>query len=356
MLDLIYDSGARILEYGSGEAARVVRASHPVAGLGASVLVEESRDEMFGWLARLRKRAIITGAVTFVLVIIIAARGSRRLSEPLRRLAEVAGRITGGRRNARLGPMRDYEARQVGIAFNRMLDELETGQRKLANAASLAAVGELSSSVVHEMRNPLSSVKINLQALGRRVKDDPAYSELAGIALEQAVRLERLLTELLRFGKPLELHPENVDLQTLAAEVAAVLDPQIREKNISLKGLEDLREVRVQADPEHLKRVLTNLVENAVEVSPAGGRVELSAGHTQSGVRLTVRDYGPGVAPENREQIFRPFFTTREKGTGLGLANVRKIIEAHGGTVELESSPGQGAAFTVRLPSAEVRS
>ena len=208
--------------------------------------------------------------------------------------------------------MRDYEARQVGIAFNRMLDELQAGQRKLANAASLAAVGELSSSVVHEMRNPLSSVKINLQALGRRVKDDPAYSELAGIALEQAVRLERLLTELLRFGKPLELHPENIDLQTLAAEVVAVLEPQIREKNISLKGLEDLREVRVQADPEHLKRVLTNLVENAVEVSPAGGRVELSAGQTQSGVCLTVRIMVPELRPRTGTDFPAVFYYARK--------------------------------------------
>ena len=91
-----------------------------------------------------------------------------------------------------------------------------------------------------------------------------------------------------------------------------------------------------------------------MEVSPEGGRIELWAGRTPGGIRLTVRDNGPGVAPENHERIFRPFFTTRERGTGLGLANVRKIIEAHGGTVELESAPGRGAAFTVLLPPAEV--
>ncbi len=194
-----------VFEYVGADGENVLGVSTRIPEVQWVLVAEINKKEAYAWLGRLRMRAMATGAATLVLVLLIAVRGSRRLSRPLRELAAVSRRIAEGRHEERLGRLEGTEAEEVGRAFNKMLDQLAASHRRLVHAASLAAVGELSSSIVHEMRNPLSSVKINLQALCRRVAADPAYAELGAIAIEQLARVERMLLDLLGYGKPLEL-------------------------------------------------------------------------------------------------------------------------------------------------------
>ena len=341
-----------ILEYEDFRGRRVLGISKNIPVLNASVIVDLDNAYLFGWLDVLRERALETGSITLVIVLLLAARSSWKLSQPLRELAATARKIAAGRHSERLGPLEGIEAQEVGRAFNKMLDELEASKRRLLHAATLAAVGELSSSIAHEMRNPLSSIRINLQALRRKVEAGP-YQELSAIALEQVDRLERMLSELLNFSKPLELAPEPFEFSGLAGQVISELAPKAQEKQVTLAVGNASGDLRLTADREQIHRALTNLVQNALDAVPPGGRVELGAAAVEEEngyAEIRVSDNGPGVRPEDREMIFQPFFTTREGGTGLGLANVKKIVEGHDGKIEVESSPGKGSVFRLLLP------
>lgn len=321
--------------------------------LGWTLVVEEDQAEVFKWLSTLKIRAVLTGLVTLVLALFVAVASARRLSRPLNELARVSRRIASGRHDDRLGPMEGAEAQDVSRAFNHMLDELEASQRRLIQTASLAAVGELSSSIVHEIRNPLSSVKMNLQALRRKVGDDPAHSELADIATTQVQRIEHMLADLLNFAKPLSLSPEDSSFADLVRALPEVVRSNLESAEVTLEIDDRTGGERFRIDREQLLRALTNLVVNAIQVSPAGARVTVSgeiAVDDTATLRVRVADDGPGISDRIRDKLFQPFFTTRDGGTGLGLANVRKIVEYHNGRVGVANRPTGGAVFELDIP------
>ncbi|NQT16879.1 MAG: GHKL domain-containing protein, partial [Planctomycetes bacterium] len=274
-----------------------------------------------------------------------------------RALADVARRVAAGHHEERVGRQAGVEATDVASAFNSMLETLAESRRQLANAAALAAVGQLSSSIVHEMRNPLSSIKLNLTALRQRVTDDPPHAELADIAIAQAGRVERMLNDLLEYGKPLELEPGPVSLTLIIDEALAMMASSGTEKNLSFETETDCERPAVSAlvDRESVLRALGNLLLNAIQASPCGGTITIAvAADVRHGSRvlLKIHDQGPGIRKDLIDKIMEPFFTTREQGTGLGLANVRKIVECHGGTISAANAPQGGAEFTVSLPRA----
>lgn len=332
----------------------------PVLGVGVRVpalhgilVAEIDREQAFRWIQVLANRALTTAAVILVLAVASALWIAGGLSRPLRELARVSSRIATGQHQLRLAELRGREAGAVASAFNNMLDQLETARQELAHAASLAAVGELSASLVHEMRSPMSSIKLNLEALRQAAGDDADLDELGRIAARQTQRLERMLDDLLQYGKPLELRRGTVKLDELAAETvaAARLGAGENDVRLTVRAAPELPEV--QADPELLQRALGNLLDNAVKASPEGGAVEVAidpdparAGH----VKIAVTDAGAGIPEDIQGQLFRPFFTTRDGGTGLGLANVKKIAEYHGGVVNAENCAAGGACFSISLP------
>lgn len=331
---------------------RILRSAAAVPGTGWLLVAEADPDEALAWLGTLRRRAIATGTITLVLLVGVAYGIARALGRPLRELARVASHVRGGRTEERLGPMRGAEAEAVRRAFNRMLDDLREKQRELVRSATLASVGELSSSIVHEMRNPLSSIKMNLQALRPLAESDPGYRELADIAWDQLGRVECMLDDLLKYGRPVELHDEPITFRELADSALPVVADAARVKGVRIDVDDGLDGHRFEVDREQMTRALTNLLLNAVQAAPPGGEVRFSAHpHAEDGrVVIEVADSGPGLAREAADRLFRPFFTTKPDGTGLGLANVKKIVELHDGTVSAGNRPGGGAVFAVTLP------
>lgn len=319
--------------------------------LGVTLVVATPADEPYHLLDRYRMHAALTALLTFVCVLLLASRGALWLARPFRTLGEVARRVAEGRHDVRVGPLRDPEAAELAEAFDRMLDEIEAAHARIVRSATLAAVGELSSSVVHEMRNPLSSVKINLQALRRRVDalGDALHRELAEIAIDQVNRLERMLTDLLHYGKPLALRVERLRFRELAEPALELMKPATAERGILFRVEDRLNDRRIAGDRELLLRALTNLLANAAQASPDGGTVALTGFAEGAALLLRVEDRGAGVRDADREGLFRPFFTTRSSGTGLGLANVKKIVERHGGSVAYEPVAEGGSRFTIRL-------
>ncbi|MGV1100022.1 sensor histidine kinase [Thiovibrio sp. JS02] len=230
-------------------------------------------------------------------------------------------------------------------------------ERALAKTASLAAIGELTSSIAHEMRNPLSSIKMNMKAIKQKLAaEDPDFAELAEITCQQSLRLESMLNDLLSYGKPLQLRPSQTSFTALMQETLIAVAQEKKDKGVVVEINNNLGDtLTFSVDVELFTRAFSNLVLNAIQWSPREGTVQVTASlaaltDVQRQLTIQVKDSGPGINQEKIGRLFQPFFTTREGGTGLGLANVRKIIEYHGGTVTGANNPAGGAVFTITLP------
>lgn len=229
-------------------------------------------------------------------------------------------------------------------------------ERALAKTASLARIGELTSSIAHEMRNPLSSIKMNIRTIEQELGHvNPAFHELTMIALDQSKRLEVMLNDLLSYGKPLTPQMSKTVFKDLIHQTLIAVAEIRQEKNVTVEVVDNLKDTPLEVDMELMVRALSNLVLNAIQWSPVGGKIFITSrlkNHAKwSGqVMIEVRDTGPGLNPDKKHRLFQPFMSTREGGTGLGLANVRKIVEYHGGSVSGADHLLGGAVFALSFP------
>lgn len=250
-----------------------------------------------------------------------------------------------------LSPLVDSAGRHVGRIVNfQDLTELRRMEAAMQRAEQLAAVGRLAAGIAHEIRNPLAAISGSIELLSASMSTDAAREnkELMGIVIREVERLNALITDLLEFARPRTLETERLDVAATMAEMLRVFE---NDKRLGGAPVELRVEgtVEVDADPAQLRQVVWNLLRNAAEAAPQQPIVvELRADDRFAS--LTVRDRGPGILPEHRARMFEPFFSTKKGGTGLGLATVHRIVEEHGGAVEIESPAGGGAAVMVRLP------
>ena len=224
----------------------------------------------------------------------------------------------------------------------------------------LAAMGELASTVAHEVRNPLNAVGMTAQRLKREfLGATPAggaereeLQDLLGIMTSETQRIDRIVQQFLEYARPPRLAPEPVDLGALVDDVAGRARSRAESRGVRIEVEASGAGIAV-VDPAQLRQALDNLVRNAVEATPEGGRVSLSARREGGGHAVEVRDTGRGIEPDHLPRIFDLYFTTKADGTGVGLAVTQQIVTAHGGTIEVDSRPGGGTTMTVRLPAGE---
>jgi signal transduction histidine kinase len=273
-----------------------------------------------------------------------------RLARPLRALADgartVAREGAGPRADEERGPA---EARDLARSLNAMLDALRAAGEERLRRERLAVLGEFAAGVAHEVRNPLASMRMTLQLLGEGLRGKDA--EDLQVVLDEVRRLEGSVEDLLLYaaGSP-RLAREPVDLAAVAREAARVLERQAVHLGVPIEVEEAPGTPRVSGDPARLRTCATNLLLNAVQASPRGGKVRARASAADTGAALEVADEGPGIPPEVGERIYEPFFTGRPGGTGLGLAVTRRIAEAHGGSLTFRSGAG-GTVFRLELPA-----
>jgi signal transduction histidine kinase len=238
-------------------------------------------------------------------------------------------------------------AEELARANERLL-EAEASVRR---SERLAALGQLSAGLAHELRNPLSTIRTSAEMLTKRLDGANAVArELAGYIASEVDRTNLLVTRFLEFARPLQLRLSEVDLHSLLDE--AILNFQKQDPNcrLTIHRAYDPTLPTVRGDATLLERVFFNLIQNAADASAADGVVTVKTRALGSSLEVAVIDRGSGILPEHREQIFNPFFTTKPSGVGLGLPIAAKIVDEHGGRLVVQSEPNQGAAFVVQLP------
>ncbi|MCX6343681.1 MAG: GAF domain-containing protein [Armatimonadetes bacterium] len=221
----------------------------------------------------------------------------------------------------------------------------------------LAAVGQLAASIAHELRNPLSSIKGAAQFLSKEFSHEASIVEFLGIIIEEVNGLNKLTTEFLDFARPMQLELKPTSVNTVVEKTLQLMSVHITDNNIAVKETFHPDVPSIQADEAQLDQVLKNIIINALQAMPHGGALAIETGPTPAGgAYISISDTGIGIPPEKTERIFQPFFTTKTKGTGLGLSVVHKIVENHGGRIELTSEVDKGSTFKIILPRTGVHS
>jgi two-component system NtrC family sensor kinase len=313
------------------------------------------------------------GALVIALGVLTSLALRRQIIQPLHRLAGSIRALGEGRPGPPLPVERQDELGEVAGAFNQMVDQLQAArvalaaetehaldlERQLRRAEILAVAGKLTSALAHEVGTPLNIISGRAELALRVVDPDhPAHDELVAI-LTQSERISGIIRSLLDSVRAREPEVQAVAVAPLVTQISRLMSHDATRRGVALEARVPDDLPPVAADPGQLQQVLLNLLVNALDVTPAGGRVAIEGvlrnGTDRPGVAIAVSDSGPGIPKEHRGRIFDPFFTTKSpgRGTGLGLAISRDIVREHGGTLTVQSEEGSGATFTVWLPAHE---
>jgi len=348
---------------------RVLEIEIPIFAKGSqdkwgSVKIGLSLADTQNEIRKTRLVLILIGIAGFGLGLSGATLLSRRISRPIRGLAEGTVRISRGDFSHRIAIDSGDEFGDLARSFNdmtaRLLDtreRMEETQKKLIQAEKLAQIGRLAATIAHEIRNPLTSVKLNIQKVVEDGRLPALEMEHLAITQEGVVQIEKFIKELLNFTRVSELQRAHFSISQILDESLKVMAVFFREKKVVIeKRIEDgLPEINVDGDK--MRQVFLNLIRNAWEAVGEGGRIKIGA--TLCGeaparqIRVRISDNGCGIPEKDWENIFEPFFTTKASGFGLGLANARKIIEQHKGTVRVVRKRAPGTAFEVLIPCEE---
>lgn len=263
-----------------------------------------------------------------------------------------------------LAPLLDDRSQKTGlVGMFQDLTKIRAIEEEMKKRERLASIGELAAGMAHEIRNPLAALSGSMQVLSRELKLDEENRRLMEIALKETERLNMIITAFLRYARPMPLNKKRCSLHNLLQDTLSLLrnSPDYRD-HISLASKFTKGKVWMMMDPDQMKQVFWNLVLNAMEAMPQGGQLTIETRRPKptprfvdhqpvpSIVEVRFIDTGVGINPTDLERIFYPFFTTKQKGSGLGLSIVHRIVEEHGGQILVESKPGQGATMILRLP------
>jgi len=244
----------------------------------------------------------------------------------------------GGQDIGALLTMRDAES------VRRIEDEIELSRR-------LAAIGRLTSGVAHEVKNPINAIVVHLEVLREKLPqlepDAQRHMDVIGTEIQ---RLDRVVQMLVDFTRPVELKLAEVDLGRLLEEVTVLASPEAERLGVYIEYVAGPNHLTVNADSDLLKQALLNVVINGIQAMPGGGRLRLELRRYSGGGEILIGDQGPGIPPEISERIFNLYFTTKAKGSGIGLAMTYRVMQLHNGSVDFESMPEQGTVFHLRLP------
>lgn len=340
----------------SSDGKTYLFASYPLTGLASSSVVSKidililsvPQTGSVAILASLFWPLFFAGIIALVVSLLIAYLFARSVSRPLRQVTSAAQRIARGEYDQKIPVTGTQEFSELAENFNYMAEKVKQSQQQLRHFVA---------DVSHELKSPITSIQGFAQALvDGTAEDEETRSKAAMIINDESKRMRRQVDELLELSRmqsgQLKVAHEPVNLTELLEHCYELFSIQAQEKDIMLK-IEAEPQVTVLGDIDRLEQLFSNLLDNAIKNSPAGGKVRVVSRRNSGGyVEINVADSGPGIPPEQLPYVFERFYqvTGVRTGVGLGLAIAKEIALAHGGTIEAKSEPGEGAEFMVRLP------
>ncbi|MDJ0623600.1 MAG: cache domain-containing protein [Desulfocapsaceae bacterium] len=321
------------------------------------IFVEAYEDELFGTAAFTKR--IILGSVIFLSFLASAIAGmltlyvAGRFTYPIYKMTEEIARAKGTRMVRKISVPEAEELKKLAIAFNTMSELIQREkalEEKLARMEKMASIGVLSSSVAHEINNPMGVILGYACHLESKMDKDDANFHFVQEIKEESRRCVKIVQNLLDYAKAPNLRCRSVDINFLLEQIIdfAAGHADLDRITVARNFADSLPPVEV--DHDQFRQVIMNLILNAAAAMPNGGEMQISTEYVDGGVKITIKDTGQGISPVHLKEVYEPFFTTKDKGTGLGLAISKQIVEAHMGSLEINSHEGVGTKVTIILP------
>ncbi len=315
--------------------------------------------------------SLIIGFIGIAIVFFVG--GERMISAPLKSFTEVMKRVESGDSSVRAKANENDEFGYLAGAFNNMIDSLESARKEIDSyhnqqmerAAKLASLGEIISGIAHEIKNPLAGISCAVQVFRSELEENDGRKAVTNEILNQVNRLDRTVKDLLSFAKPKPPQFLPSRISSIMEKALFFIYTEAKKQNIVIETCVERDIPDIPVDPDQMQQVFLNIIINAIQAMPGGGVLALSISERAyqeltdeikhplgSGKIMAVafKDTGKGIAQEDLEFIFTPFFTKKSKGTGLGLSISRKIVQEHGGEITVKSELGKGSTFTIYLP------
>lgn len=333
--------------HGVTPRGQIVEGPEVLPGWRVCLVVEP--DELLKPFREARYGMYAAVAVSALLIAVLSIRLSRRLRRRLDLLAQGAEAIAAGRLDHRIAAGGSDEIGLLSEAFDSMAARLQSSLAQTVRMERLAVLGEFATTVAHEVRNPLATMKTSVQALARKERDGERL-ELMMDMQQEIDRLARVIEDLLSFGRPRPPETAPVPVRDLLRRAQTLIAPQAARQGVGLSVQGD-SDMVLRADPDHLMQILVNLLVNALQATEPGGLIALRAFRRGVLATLEVNDNGCGIAAEKLPRVTDPFFSTKPKGSGLGLSICRQLAELNGGDIQILSTAGAGTTVRVTLPT-----
>ena len=321
-----------------------------------ALLAEMSTREVYSPLYMVAMEFVLVLGAGILFVFILSMFISRKLTLPLYKLAYASNEVAKGNLDLIIRAESSDEVGQLAAQFNNMVKSLKSSRQKieqshqeLVQSEKLAAIGRLVASVVHEMRSPLSGIKMNIRILQKKLELPELEKEHLNIAAEQTGRLERMLNELLEYSKPITPQIFKVEITGLLKKIIADLAETFLRENLKVETVTSQQPVYLQTDPDLFTRIIDNILTNAVNASAPGKSISVRLNADDSQVTIEIADEGKGMPEKDKKRLFEAFYTTREDGIGLGMNNVKKFMDILRGVIEIDSVENQGTTVILKF-------
>lgn len=351
----------------AGDELTVLEIESPIFAEGSSmrwgaIKVGISLEDMPQQIRKMRLTLILIGGAGLIIGILGSLILARGITSPLKKLVDATVTISRGDFSQTIDISSQDEVGDLARSFNEMThrlllarERMEAANRKLIQAEKLASIGRISAGIAHEIRNPLTSVKLNIQKIFQSDKLDELEKEHLNLSQQGILQIEKFVKELLNYTRAAELNRDMFSVEEIIEESIKMLDECLSLKNIHLirdyqEGLPD-----VYVDADKFRQVILNILRNACEAVDEEGEIKILLGldKTSKKIRMVISDDGPGIPEKDKDLIYEPFFTTKPTGIGLGLANARKVVEQHMGSLKLIDTEGKGTTFEITIPYKE---
>lgn len=339
--------------YKNIEETEVIGVAAPIPSLGWGIVIEEPLKEAY---APVRRMTILLTLLIILFVAVASAAGyagvRRYILHPIRTLINATRRIAGGNLNEKVSMSTGDELQEVGDSFNNMMDQLKILQEDIRRNERIAFMNRIAASLVHDLRHPIKNIESSSKLILDNYDKEDYRNTFQRIVTREFSNINHFLEDLLDLARPVHLNPIPLNICSEIGDILEVFKEETGKKGIGIATVFPDVPVRACADKFSMERVVKNIIRNAIDAMPSGGTLTISvASSAPDVITIEFRDTGKGIPPEKIENLFTEFMTTKRSGLGLGLAMSRKIMDAHHGTISVESEIGKGTTFTIRLPA-----